>query len=88
MAVRNLATVQWLQGWPTAVESRPGKIGPISLGVKQTGERSAGNLHAAFDDLGVRRSVLQLLKTKSCPVPSGGAGARGAAGAAFNTVGI
>ena len=52
MAVRNLATVQWLQGSPTAVESRPGRIGPISLGAKQTGERSAGNPHAAFDEAG------------------------------------
>ena len=52
MAVRNPATVQWLQDSPTAAESRPGKIGPISLGVKQTGERSAGNLHAAFDEAG------------------------------------
>jgi hypothetical protein len=43
MAVRNLATVQWLQGSPTAAESRPGTIGPISLGAKRTGERSAGN---------------------------------------------
>ena len=48
MAERNLATVQWLRGSLTAVESRPGRIGPISLGAKQTGERSAGNLHAAF----------------------------------------
>jgi hypothetical protein len=38
MAVRNLATVQRLQGSPTAVESRPGRIGLISLGAKQTGE--------------------------------------------------
>jgi len=52
VAVRNLATVQWLQGSPTAVESRPGRIGPISLGAKQTGERSAGNRHAAFDEAG------------------------------------
>ena len=37
---------------PTAVESRPGRIGPISLGAKQTGERSAGNPHAAFDEAG------------------------------------
>ena len=36
----------------TAAESRPGRIGPISLGVKQTGERSAGNPHAAFDVAG------------------------------------
>jgi hypothetical protein len=50
VAVRNLATVQWLQGLPTAVESRPGRIVPISLGAKQTGERSAENLRAAFDE--------------------------------------
>src|SRR6202035_1255225 len=30
-------------------ESRPGRIGPINLGMKQMGERSAGNPHAAFD---------------------------------------
>ena len=52
MAVRILAAVQRLPGSPTAAESRPSKIGPISLGVKQTGERSAGNLHAAFDEAG------------------------------------
>jgi hypothetical protein len=27
-------------------------IGPISLGAKETGERSAGNLRAAFDEAG------------------------------------
>ena len=30
-------------------ESCPSTIGPITLEVKQTGERSAGNPHAAFD---------------------------------------
>ena len=30
-------------------ESRSGRIGLINLGVKQTGERRAGNPHAAFD---------------------------------------
>jgi hypothetical protein len=30
-------------------ESRPSRIGPISLDMKQMGERSAGNPHAAFD---------------------------------------
>ena len=34
-------------------ESRPSTIGPINLEVKQTGERSAGNPHAAFDVAGV-----------------------------------
>src|SRR6266446_3785978 len=52
MAVRNLAPVQWLPGSATAVESRSGRIGPISLEAKQTGERSAGNPHAAFDEAG------------------------------------
>src|ERR1700738_2174833 len=30
-------------------ESRPSRIGPISVGVKQMGARSAGNPHAACD---------------------------------------
>jgi len=30
-------------------ESRPSRIGPISLGMKQMGARSAGNPHAACD---------------------------------------
>src|ERR1700722_303748 len=30
-------------------ESRPGTIGPITLGTKQTGAPSAGNLHAGCD---------------------------------------
>ena len=33
-------------------ESRPGKIGHISFGVKQTRKPSAGNLHAGFDAAG------------------------------------
>src|SRR5215472_6271189 len=33
-------------------ESRPSTIGPITLEVKQTGERSAGKPHAAFDVAG------------------------------------
>ena len=33
-------------------QSVPSMIGPITLGVKQTGERSAGNPHAAFDVAG------------------------------------
>src|SRR5215472_16866085 len=33
-------------------ESCPSMIGPITLEVKQTGERSAGNPHAAFDVAG------------------------------------
>src|ERR1022692_5318495 len=52
MAVRNIEAVQQLSGSAVRVESRPGRIGPISLGAKQTGERSAGNPHAAFDEAG------------------------------------
>ena len=47
MAVRNLEAVQQLSGSAVRAESRPGRIGPISLGAKQTGERRAGNPHAA-----------------------------------------
>ena len=39
-------------GGSTRTESRAGRIGPISLGAEQTGERSAGNPHAAFDEAG------------------------------------
>src|SRR5438874_1040270 len=52
MAVRNLEAVQQLSGSAVRAESRPGRIGPISLGAKQTGERRAGNPHAAFDVAG------------------------------------
>ena len=45
-------TVQWLPSGSTSAESRSGRIGPISLEAKQTGERSAGNPHAAFDEAG------------------------------------
>ena len=53
MAVRNLEAVQQLSGLAVRAESRPGRIGPISLGAKQTGERRAGNPHAAFDVAGI-----------------------------------
>ena len=46
------AAVQRLQGSVVYAESRPSTIGPITLEVKQTGERSAGNPHAAFDVAG------------------------------------
>jgi hypothetical protein len=35
-----------------AVESAPGLIGPITLGMKRTGKRSAGKPHAAFEEAG------------------------------------
>ena len=49
MAVPNSEAVQWLPSGSTSTESRSGRIGPIILEAKQTGERSAGNPHAAFD---------------------------------------
>jgi len=49
VAVRHSRAVQRLSSAPRQAESRPGTIGPISLDVKQMGERSAGNPHAAFD---------------------------------------
>src|SRR5271166_5869404 len=52
MAVPNSEAVQWLPSGSTSAESRSGRIGPITLGAKQTGERSAGNPHAAFDEAG------------------------------------
>src|SRR6516225_10017246 len=44
--------VQRLSSATRQAESRPGRIGPINLDVKQMGERSAGNPHAAFDAAG------------------------------------
>jgi hypothetical protein len=47
MAVRISAAVQRQQGSLANAESRPSTIGPITLEVKQTEERSAENPHAA-----------------------------------------
>src|ERR1700758_4607548 len=52
MAVRNLEAVQRLPGSARLAESRASRIGPINLGVKQTGERRAGNPHTAFEVAG------------------------------------
>src|SRR5271165_707167 len=49
MDVQRIAPLRGLLGCTTRAESGSGRIGPISLGAKQTGERSAGNPHAAFD---------------------------------------
>src|SRR3979490_52661 len=57
MAVRITAAVQRLQGSVVYAESCPSTIGPITLEVKQTGERSAGNPHAAFDVAGAGNSA-------------------------------
>ena len=53
MAVRQPEAVQQLSGSAVRAESRSGRIGPISLEAKRTGERSAGNPHAAFDVAGI-----------------------------------
>src|SRR5271157_3557264 len=52
MAVPNSEAVQLLASGSTSAESRSCRIGPIILEAKQTGERSAGNPHAAFDEAG------------------------------------
>jgi hypothetical protein len=62
MAVRISAAVQWLQGLVASAESRSSTIGPITLEVKQTGERSAGNPHAAFDVAGAgKRGTVEIV---------------------------
>ena len=53
-------------------ESCPSRIGLISLDMKQMGERSAGNPHAAFDVEGagnVARSKLIGLNRRASPRP-------------------
>ena len=52
VVVRDLETVQQLPDSSATAESRPSRIGPINLEVKQTGERSAGKPHAAIDVAG------------------------------------
>ena len=52
MALQGPQAVQRLQSSSATAESRPSRIGPINLGMKQAGERSAGNPHAAFDVAG------------------------------------
>ena len=46
MDLRHSQAVQRLSSASGSAESRSGRIGPISLGMKQMGERSAGNPHA------------------------------------------
>ena len=47
--VKISAFVQRQQGSTASAESRPSRIGPITLDAKQTGERSEGNPYATFD---------------------------------------
>ena len=49
MAVQHPEAVSRLSSAPRRAESRPGRIGPISLGMKQMGARNAGNPHVACD---------------------------------------
>jgi hypothetical protein len=49
---RSPTAARQLSGSASFSESRSGKIGHISLGAKQTGKPSAGNLHAGFDAAG------------------------------------
>jgi hypothetical protein len=57
VAVRHSRAVQRLSSATRQAESRPGRIGPISLDMKHMGERSAGNPHAAFDAEGAGNVV-------------------------------
>ena len=52
VAARHPGAVQRLPGACRSADSPLGRIGPISSGTKQTGERSAGKPHAAFDAAG------------------------------------
>ena len=52
VAVGHLAVVEHLSGESAAAESAPSARGPITLHTKQTGKRSAGKPHAAFDVAG------------------------------------
>ena len=52
MAARHSRAVRQLASAARRIESCPGGIGPISLGVKQMGARSAVNPHAACDVAG------------------------------------
>ena len=47
--VRHSGAVQCLSGATRQAESRPSRIGPISLGMKRMGARNAGNPHVACD---------------------------------------
>ena len=49
---QTLKLFRWLPSGSTSGESRSGRIGPISLEAKQTGERTTGNPRAAFDEAG------------------------------------
>jgi hypothetical protein len=76
VAVRHSSAVQQLSSATRQAESRPSWIGPISLDMKQMGERSAGNPHAAFDAEGagnVARSKLFGLNRRASPRPYLGA---------------
>ena len=44
------------------LESAPGSIGPITLGVKRAGVRSAGNPHAAYDVAEVGNGVVRRIE--------------------------
>ena len=64
MAEPNSEAVRWLPSGSTSTESRSGRIGPISLEAKQTGERSAGNPHAACQT--TRRGLENVARPRWC----------------------
>ena len=63
MALAAPGPVQPLPGAPPMAESAPNRIGPITLGMKRTGKRSAGKPHAAFDVAGAGNVAMVALCT-------------------------
>ena len=62
VAVRTAGTVRRLPSSPMAAgrwESAPDRIGHIILDAKQTGKRSAGNPHAAFEEAGTGNVTME-----------------------------
>src|SRR6516162_5640123 len=75
MAVRHSQAVQRLSSATRRTESCSSRVGPISLGVKQMGARSAGNPHAACDVEGTgnvaRSRGLSARQSSTLPVRGG-----------------
>src|SRR6516162_5325645 len=74
MAVRHSQAVQRLSSATRRTESCSSRVGPISLGVKQMGARSAGNPHAACDVEGTGNVARSrgLSARQSSTLPQGG----------------
>src|SRR5215475_16120318 len=71
MALQASGLVQRLPGAPPTAESAPNRIGPITLGVKRAGKRSAGKPHAAFDVAGAGNVAMVELCTHPASARAG-----------------